>query len=153
MNKNTIVLKENLTKNGFSISVPKDDFIVVESPFKRKDILKEFFIRCHGSRVLVFSMVRIDDILQDSAEIRDLAFVLSSEIIMHLMKKHKNKIEVKENDLVFSAIINSYPIFPFMSFIYPKTYDRIINISLLFDTVVDELRSQISFRNLTKSFK
>jgi hypothetical protein len=143
MNKNTEVLRENLTKNGFSISVPRDDFIIVKSPLKDIDVLKEFFIRCHGSKVVVFLMLKVDDILQGSAEAKDLAFVLSSSVITQFMQDDKIDVAIKEDALVFSAIINSYPIFPFTRLIYSKTYDKFLRSSVLLDTVVNLLQSEL----------
>lgn len=150
MNKNTEVLKNNLTKNGFSISIPRDDFIIVKSPLKNTDILKEFFIRCHGSKVLIFLMVKVDDILKGPAEAKDLALVLSSKIITQFRKEDKIDTEIKEDTLVFSAIVHSYPIFPFTSFIFSKTYDKFLKSAVLLDAVVDQLKFNLTLNKIIK---
>lgn len=139
MNKNFKLLNQELSRNGFDINVPHENFIVVSSPIKSLEpLLKEFFIRCAGSKVLVFTMIQIDDLFRKGVTKENLAFVLSDKRLYN-PDEYNIQISFKEGCMILSSMIYSPHIFPFRKRIYSKVYDKIIQSSVQLQTILDAL--------------
>ena len=137
MGRNCEIIQSELLRNGWKSEIVREDFIYLDWRMPEDPPGLGYYVRCLGSKVLVFWSLDCNWLVENGHNPSDIAFVLSC-YHANSGRRHVN-VDMKEGNLLISSTFLSPEIPPLIRSVANKVFDRMHECHLVFHRIMDEL--------------